>query len=202
MSSNIKRHIYTSVISLCLWKIILSKRNKKQWDRKTSSSQLSNSSDARGEGGVEVDWCYFYYFVRNRSVDSLEALYAQIFSLDSWISGFPGHFFFVVVVRSLTKPFFRLSQCGWVNNDWCGLMKRWRLRRESLTQHQTSQGSWDLTDRRPTTGGHGSRVKVNDTSVSSISNTTSGETAQSTYFKATNKSTRKHRKTSWSLDTV
>ena len=172
-----------------------------------------------GEGGVEVDWFCFYYFVRNSLVALLETLYARIFSLDSWISVCFLTFFcfesrvfienwkwvsqgFVVVVRSLTNPFFRLSQGVWVNNDWCGLMKQWRLRRERLTQHQTSQGSWDLTDSRPTIRkAHGSRVKVNDTSPCSISNTTSGETAQNTWIKATNNSRRNHRNMAQTIST-
>jgi len=39
----------------CLLKINLSKRSKKQWDQKTSSSQLSSSPDASC-GGVKVEW--------------------------------------------------------------------------------------------------------------------------------------------------
>jgi len=46
--SEVLRSHYTQFpnISGCLLKINLSKRNKKQWDRKTSSSQLSSSPDA------------------------------------------------------------------------------------------------------------------------------------------------------------
>jgi len=43
-----------------------------------------------------IDWCCFYYFVRNSLVALLEALCARIFSWDSWISGFSWHFFFGV----------------------------------------------------------------------------------------------------------
>jgi len=37
---------------------------------------------------VHLDWCCFYYFVRNSLVALLEALCARIFSWGSWISGF------------------------------------------------------------------------------------------------------------------
>ena len=40
-----------------------------------------------------IDWCCFYYSIRNSLVASLEALCAWIFSLDSWISGFSWHYF-------------------------------------------------------------------------------------------------------------
>jgi len=35
-----------------------------------------------------IDWCCFYYFVRNSLAALLEALCTRIFSLDSWISVF------------------------------------------------------------------------------------------------------------------
>ena len=41
-----------------------------------------------------IDWCCFYYFVRNSLVALLEALCSRIFSLDSWISVFSDIFFF------------------------------------------------------------------------------------------------------------
>jgi len=40
-----------------------------------------------------IDWCCFYYFVRNSLVALLETLCARIFSWDSWISVFFWHFF-------------------------------------------------------------------------------------------------------------
>jgi len=65
-----------------------------------------------------IDWCCFYHFVRNSLVALLEALCAQILSLDSWISAFLIFVFVfcVSIARSLTKPFFRPSQpgsCAW-----------------------------------------------------------------------------------------
>ena len=63
-----------------------------------------------------IDWCCFYYFVRNSLVALLEALCARIFSLDSWISVF-SDIYFLVCARSLTKPSFRPSQpgsCAWL----------------------------------------------------------------------------------------
>jgi len=73
------------------------------------------------------DWCCFCYFVRNSLVALLEALCARIFPLDSWMSVFFWHFFCFfcacVCARSLTKPFFRLSQpgsCAWLSPFlWC-----------------------------------------------------------------------------------
>jgi len=43
-----------------------------------------------------IDWCCFYYFVRNSQVALLEALCAQMFSSDSRISGFCDIFFLCV----------------------------------------------------------------------------------------------------------
>jgi len=40
-----------------------------------------------------IDWCCFYYFVRNSLVALLEAPCARILSWDSWISVFPAIFF-------------------------------------------------------------------------------------------------------------
>ena len=65
-----------------------------------------------------IDWCCFYYLVRNSLVALLKALCAQMFSLDSWISVFFWDFFGFVCARSLTKPFFRPSQpgsCAWLS---------------------------------------------------------------------------------------
>jgi len=63
-------------------------------------------------------WCCFYYFVRNSLIALLEALCARILSLDSWISVFFWHFFFVCVcARSLTKSFFcpfQPGSCAWL----------------------------------------------------------------------------------------
>jgi len=64
-----------------------------------------------------IGWCCFYYFVRNSLVALLEALCCRIFSLDSWISVFFWHFFFVVV-RSLTKPFFCLIGDHYWSSHW------------------------------------------------------------------------------------
>ena len=40
-----------------------------------------------------IDWCCFYYFVKNGLVALLKALCARVFSWDLWISGFFWHFF-------------------------------------------------------------------------------------------------------------
>jgi len=73
-------------------------------------------------GSPRIDWCCFYYVVRNSLVALLEALCARIFSWDSWISIFPDifscFFFLCVCARSLTKPFFRPSKpgsCAWLS---------------------------------------------------------------------------------------
>ena len=47
-----------------------------------------------------LDWCCFYFFVRNSLVALLEFLCARIFSLDSWISVFPDIFFLCVCMVS------------------------------------------------------------------------------------------------------
>jgi len=90
--------------------------NKKQKTKKIFSSQVRLQ---RLGGWVElIDWCCFYYFVRNSLVALLEALCARISSLDSWISVFPEFFLLCVCARSLTKPFFRPSQpgsCAWLS---------------------------------------------------------------------------------------
>ena len=52
-----------------------------------------------------IDWCCFYYFVRNSLVALLEALCARIFSWDSWISVF---FAAINVANS-----FKISTCSW-----------------------------------------------------------------------------------------
>jgi len=65
-----------------------------------------------------IDWCCFYYLVRNGLVALLEALCARIFSFRFVNIGFFLTFFFCVCARSLTKPFFRLSQpgsCVWLS---------------------------------------------------------------------------------------
>jgi len=67
-----------------------------------------------------IDWCCFYYFVRNSLVALLKVLCARIFSFRFVNIGFVSGFFFFVFVcaRSLTKPFFRLSQpgsCAWLS---------------------------------------------------------------------------------------
>ena len=65
------------------------------------------------------DWCCFYYFVRNSLVDLLETLCARIFSFRFVNIGFFLTFCFGVRARSLTKPFFRLSQpgsCAWLSS--------------------------------------------------------------------------------------
>ena len=65
-----------------------------------------------------IDRCCFYYFVRNSLVALLEALCARIFSFRFVNIGFFLTLFFCVCARSLTKPFFRLSQpdsCAWLS---------------------------------------------------------------------------------------
>jgi len=52
-----------------------------------------------------IDWCCFYYFVRNSPVALLEALCARIFSFRSVNIGFFLTFFFLLCVQGLlTKP--------------------------------------------------------------------------------------------------
>ena len=68
--------------------------------------------------------CCFYYFVRNSLVALLEALCARIFSFRFVHIGFVSDFFLCVCVcaRSLTEPFFRLSQpgsCAWLSSTPC-----------------------------------------------------------------------------------
>jgi len=48
-----------------------------------------------------IDWCCFYYLVRNSLAALLKALCARICFWDSWISGFFWHFFFCGCVQGL-----------------------------------------------------------------------------------------------------
>ena len=65
-----------------------------------------------------IDWCCFYYFVKNSLVALLEALCARIFFFRFVNIGFFWRFVFLCVcARSLTKPFFHPSQpgsCAWL----------------------------------------------------------------------------------------
>jgi len=83
----------------------------------THTHKLEESGIGGGGGDLKrIDWCCFYYFVRNSLVALLEALRARIFSLDSWISFFFDIFF--VCAKSLTKSFFRPSHpgsCAWLS---------------------------------------------------------------------------------------
>jgi len=56
-----------------------------------------------------IDWCYFYCFVRNSLVALLEDRCVWIFFFRFVNIGF-WWFFFFLFARSLTKPFFHLSQ--------------------------------------------------------------------------------------------
>jgi len=51
-----------------------------------------------------IDWCCYYYLVRNSLLALLEALRARIFSLDSWISVF-SDIFFLCVCKVANKAF-------------------------------------------------------------------------------------------------
>ena len=83
------------------------------------------------EAGNLIDWCCFYYFVRNSLVALLEALCARIFSFRFVNIGFCFwkkiyiykyiciyKYILCVCVRSLTNSSFRLSQpgsCAWLS---------------------------------------------------------------------------------------
>jgi len=65
-----------------------------------------------------VDWCCFYYYLRNSLVALLEALCARIVFFGFVNMWFFWYIYIYICARSLTKPFFCLSHpgsCAWLS---------------------------------------------------------------------------------------
>ena len=110
---------FPSILKMLIKKINITGNNSliRQWwyDVMTSRSRSHSWTPQYRSVIFTIDWCCFYYFVRNSLVALQEAQCARIFSFRFVNISFVSEFFLFwvcVCARSLTKPFFRLSQPG------------------------------------------------------------------------------------------